>query len=599
MPAISGRVAFGDFDLDLTTGELRKSGSVLKLEPQPASVLSLLVSEAGRLVGREEIRRRLWGDSTFVDYDSGVDYCVNRIRSVLCDHARAPRYIETLRGRGYRFIALVGVEKAFAEPTLAVLPFANLNGDPEREYFADGMTDALITELARIPAVRVISRQSVLHLKGSNRKLDEIARDLRVDGVVEGAALHGRSRVRVNAQLILMEPERHAWAHSYECDISTALMTQREVARAIAECVALALQSTGPVMPPPSPTPPMEPEIVENYLKAVSELYKASAESIGKALQYIRRVTIEAPDFALGHALHAACLFSLGWFGNAPAAEVFPGAKQMARRAVALDDSLSAAHHILATLNWVLDWDPATAEREFRRAIELSPSNVDAHLLYAAFLSGAARHAESIAEVQFALRIDPSSLFPHQMAGWVYLHACHYSEAAAQAKRTIESYPDALQPHFVLGWAAWRRGRTEEALAAFEKALSLSREAMSLAFLGHIYARLDRGQETQRFLLELDQLLSQGRASPMAFVILYAGLGDLDAAFDWLEAACRNRADMVWLTSGFPGIDPLRADPRFPELAGRTGIALSQLAGGQNWGPAVSRHKPRMMRCES
>lgn len=582
MPAISGRVAFGDFELDLATGELRKSGTVLRLEAQPASVLSLLVSEAGNLVGREEIRRRLWNDSTFVDYDAGVDYCVNRIRTVLCDQARDPRYIETLRGRGYRFIARVRVEKAFAEPTLAVLPFANLNGDPEREYFADGLTDALITELARIPAVRVISRQSVLHLKGSTRRLDEIARDLRVDGVVEGAALHGDSRVRVNAQLILMDPEHHAWAHSYECDISAVLTTQREVARAIAECVVSALRSTHPVMPPPSPAPPMAPEVIDIYLKALSELYKASAESIGTALQHIRRVTIEAPDFALGHALHAACLFSLGWFGNAPATEVFPGAKQMAMRAVALDDSLSAAHHILATLNWVLDWDAVSAEREFRRAIELSPSNVDARLLYAAFLSGSARHAEAMTEVQYALRIDPTSLFPHQMAGWVYLHACRYAEAAAQASQTIESYPDALQPHFVLGWASWRQGRTEEAIATFEKALGLSHEAMSFAFLGHIYARLGRAEEARRFLLELDQLLSQGRASPMAFVILYAGLGDLDAAFGWLEAACRNRADMVWLTSGFPGIDPLRADPRFAELLGRAGIALPQLAQGQN-----------------
>ena len=161
MAAISGRVSFGAFELDLETGELRKSGRILKLQPQPARVLCLLVSQAGNLVSREDLRRRLWGESTFVDYDVGVDYCVNRIRSVLCDKARAPRYVETLPRRGYRFIAPVERRKPFVEPTLAVLPFANLNGDPAREYFADGVTDALITELARIQVVRVISRQSV------------------------------------------------------------------------------------------------------------------------------------------------------------------------------------------------------------------------------------------------------------------------------------------------------------------------------------------------------------------------------------------------------------------------------------------------------
>ena len=201
MPRIFGRVSFGEFELDLEAGMLRKSGRTLKLRPQPMRVLCLLVSHAGGPVSREEIRRHLWGESTFVDYDVGLDSCVNRIRMALCDKAQAPRYVETLPRQGYRFIAPVKRERAFAEPTLAVLPFANLNGDPARDYFADGVTDALITELARIPGARVISRQSVLHLKGSSRKLDEIARDLGVDGVVEGAALHEGNRVRLTAKL--------------------------------------------------------------------------------------------------------------------------------------------------------------------------------------------------------------------------------------------------------------------------------------------------------------------------------------------------------------------------------------------------------------
>jgi DNA-binding winged helix-turn-helix (wHTH) protein len=192
MPTTSGRATFGAFELDLESGALRKSGRVRTLRPQPSRVLCLLVSQAGRTVSRDEIRRLLWDDATFVDYDTGVDYCVHRIRSVLGDDAQAPRYVETLPRRGYRFIAPVRLERAFAEPTVAVLPFANLNRDPEMDYFADGVADALITELARIPAVRVISRQSVLHLKGTDLRLDEIARDLGVNGVARGSS---RSRV--------------------------------------------------------------------------------------------------------------------------------------------------------------------------------------------------------------------------------------------------------------------------------------------------------------------------------------------------------------------------------------------------------------------
>lgn len=576
MPAVAERVGFGDFSLDLATGELWKSGTALKLEPQPASVLCLLVKEAGKLITREEIRRRLWGESTFVDYDMGVDYCVNRIRSVLCDQARAPRYIETLRSRGYRFIASIQREGPFAEPTVAVLPFANLNGDPGREYFADGMTDALITELACIPAVRVISRQSVLHLKGSSRSLAEIARDLGVDGVVEGAALHEGNRVRLTAQLILAEPERHIWAQSYDCDMSAVLVTQREAARAIAERVAKALRPASTAVRVPIPAgsegAPLAPEIVETYLKARLELETASAEGLKNALHLFREIAVQAPGFAPGLAWHSACLMALGFFGHAPAHEVFPRAKELAVQAIAVDDTLSEAHQVLAWMNWLLDWDLAAAEQEFRRAIELSPSNPNAHDAYGTLLCCTARHAEAITEAQYALRLNPTSLLPNQVAAWFYLFAWQDARAEAQARRTIEFFPDSLQPHFALGWATWRQGRVEEAVAAFEKALNLSREALSLSFLGHVHARLGRRQEAMRLLRELEQLFGQGLASPIAFVVIYAGLGDTDTALEWLDTACRLRCDIQYLTAGFPGIDPLRSDPRFAALIGRMGI---------------------------
>jgi TolB-like protein/tetratricopeptide (TPR) repeat protein len=569
---MSGRVGFGAFELDLDIGKLRKAGRALKLRPQPMRVLCLLVSQAGRPVSREEIRRLLWGDATFVDYDVGVDYCVNRIRSVLRDKAQAPHYVETLPRRGYRFIAPITCQPSFAEPTLAVLPFANLNGDPAREYFADGLTDALITELARIPAVRVISRQSVLHLKGSSRKLDEIAGELGVEGVVEGAALYEGNRVRVTAQLILMKPERHAWAQTYDCDLSVVLATQRDAARAIAACVATALRSTGTVMPAPAMVRPLAPEIVEAYLKARTELDKMSADGLGKALQYLREITVKAPDFALGLALHAACLFSLGLWGHAPIREVYPSAKQLALQAIAIDDSLSGAHLVLAWMDLLLDWDLATAEREVRRAIALSPSDTDCHLFYATLLCFRGRHSGAIAEAQYAVRLNPTSLLPNQYVAWLYLQMRQYGRAEAQARRTIDFFPESLQPHSVLGWSAWYQGRAEEAVAAFEKALSLSREALPLSFLGHVYARLGRTEEARNLLRELDQLRTQGHAPPIAFVVIYSGLGDTDTAFDWLETAYRLRDDKLFWLPGWPGLDLLRSDPRFADLVHRAGI---------------------------
>jgi TolB-like protein len=563
---------FADYELDRRTLELRKSGRKIKLAPQPARVLGLLASRPGELVLRDEIRHELWGDETYVDFEHNLNYYLTCIRAALRDTAQRPRYIETLARRGYRFIAPIKRDRPFVEPTLAVLPFTNLNGDPAREYFADGITDALITELARIQAVRVISRQSVLHLKRSSRKLDEIARELSVDGVVEGAVLHEGDRVRLTAQLILMEPERHAWAQSYDCDLSAVLTAQREAARAIAGCVLAALRPGAAVAPTPALARPVAPEIIETYLKASAELGKMSPEGIGMALQYFREVTIKAPDFALGLAGHAFSLISLGWWGLVPACEVYPSAKQMALKAIAIDDSLGEAHCIFASMIWLLDWDVAAAEREFQRAIELSPSRPEAHMWYAGFLCFLGRHFESISEVECALSLNPTALLPNQAAAWFYLNNREPGKAEALARRTLGSFTDSLQPHLVLGWAAWCQGTPEEAVDEFEKAVSLSRDAFSLSCLGHTYARIGRRDEAEGLLRELDQLSSQSKVSPIALVVLHAGLGNADAAFEWLETACRLRHGMEWLLTGFPGLDPLRPDPRFADLIRRMGI---------------------------
>jgi TolB-like protein/tetratricopeptide (TPR) repeat protein len=577
MAPTSCPVCFGPFELELESGELRKAGRLLRLQPQPASVLCLLVIHAGKLVTRDDVRRRLWDESTFVDYKAGVDYCLNRIRSVLGDTARPPRYIETLPRRGYRFIAPVKRRRAFAEPTVAVMPFANLNGDPALDYFADGVTDALITELARIPVVRVISRQSVLHLKGSNRKLDEIARDLGVDGVVEGAALHEGSRVRLTAQLILTEPEHHVWAESYECDMSAVLSTQREAARAIAGCVADALKPAGAIKPtrgtPGPKLAPVAPEIVEAYLKVRFECDKMSAEGIGNALQYCREITTKAPDFALGLAEHARVLFCLGYWGHAPSVEVFPAVKQLALQALAIDDSLGVAHVALAWMKLLLDWDLSSAMREIQRAIELGPSDTDAHLFYATLLCFVGRRSESITKVEYALNLNPASLLPNQYAAWMFFHTGQHARAEAQARRTIELFPNSLQPYFVLGWSQWCQSRAEEAVVVLEKALGHSREPLSLAYLGHVYGKLGRTEDARCLLRELEQLRTRGQAPPIAFATIYAGLGEIDAAFDCLETAYQLRDGYLFWLPGTPGLDPLHSDPRFADLLGRLGIA--------------------------
>ncbi len=588
MTTISGRVAFGEFGLDLESGSLLKAGKPLKLRPQPMRVLCLLVSRAGRPVARDEIRQLLWGDSTFVDYDVGVDYCVYRIRTALGDDARSPRYVETLPGRGYRFVAPVTRERPFDEPILAVLPFDNLNRDTARDYFADGLTDALITELARIPAVRVISRQSVLHLKGSSRTLEEIVRELGVDGVVEGAVLQEGDRARMSAQLVLARPERHAWAHSYECDVSSVLATQGEVARAIAGCVAAAMNPAAAVTPSPLPPGPLSAEIAEAFLSARVEFEKMSAEGIATALQGFREISLKAPGFAPGLAWYSACLFMQGYWGHAPASEVFPAAKHLALQTLALDDSLSRAHLVVAWMRLLLDWNLDAALQEVRRAIELSPSDTDARAFHSTLLSFLGRKPEAVSEVEFMLTLNPAPLLPNQYAAWMLLQVGEHARAEAQARRTIERFPGSLQPYFVLGWSAWYQGRAEDAVAALETALGHSREALSLSYLGHVYGCLGRTGDARRLLAELEQLRALGQASPTAFAVLHAGLGEKEAALEWLETAYRLRDGSLFWLAGAPGLDPLRSDRRFCDLLRRVGVAPPQAAGPRPIHPPVA-----------
>jgi tetratricopeptide (TPR) repeat protein len=297
-----------------------------------------------------------------------------------------------------------------------------------------------------------------------------------------------------------------------------------------------------------------------------------SADGIGNALQAFREITLKAPDFAPGLACHAACLFMLGYWGHAPTSEVYPSAKHLALRALAVDDSLVTAHLVLAWMKLLLDWELDAATREVRRAIELGPSDTDAHSFYSTLLCFAGRTSEAVKEVHYMLKLNPAPLLTNQYAAWMFLQLGQHARAEAQARRTIERFPDSLQPYFVLGWSAWYQGRAEEAIAALETALGHSREALSLSYLGHVYGRLTRTDEARRLLRELEQLRTHGQASPIAFAVIHAGLGETDAAFDWLETAYRARDGYLFWLSGAPGLDPLHSDPRFADLVHRVGV---------------------------
>ncbi|MEK7405513.1 MAG: winged helix-turn-helix domain-containing protein [Acidobacteriota bacterium] len=556
------RLRFGPFELDRDTGELRRAGAPVRLQPQPARVLALLAGRAGRLVTRDDLRQEIWGRDTFVDFDVSLNYCLARIRSALEDNAEAPRYVETLPRRGYRFIAPVEAVRPFEQPALAVLPFANLNNDPEQDYFADGMTDALITELAQLGGLRVISRQSVLHLKGGMRKIADIGRELNVDAVVEGSALHAGDRVRITAQLVQVEPEQHLWASSQECEMSEVLALQGRVARAVAEAVAARL--TPRDLARLGREAQVNPEAHLAYLKARFHLGRWTREGFEKALAYLRQAIGEDPNYAAAHAVMANCLALLGYWGHAPIRIVYPQAKQLALRAVELDDGLGEAHHALAWALWLNDWDLAGCEHEIRRAIELSPSAADTRILDAVFLVTVRELREdAIAEARRGLDLDPLSEFTNSAAAWIFLFAREYERAAAQAARTLEMYPHALQAEYVFGLANIRLGKLADATAALERAASISRDPISLGYLGHVYGLAGRADAARALLNEL----SSGECvTHKSLASIYAGLGDRGRAFEVLERAYADRDPLLFWLRVAPPFEPLRDDPRFEEL---------------------------------
>lgn len=569
-------VRFGPFELNTRTGELSKSGRRLPLSPQPARLLALLTSRAGDLVTRDEIRRYLWADQVFVDFELGLNSCLAHLRSIIGDRTRAPRYIETLPRRGYRFIAPVERTRLFAQPTIAVLPFANLGADPSLEYFADGMTDALITELASISALRVISRQTVLHLKGSDKPLPAIARELGVDALVEGTAVHTGTSIRITAQLVAATPERHIWAHAYECAPGDIVSVHRQVARAVAESVDAAL--TPSEVARLSRPIHVHPEAHEAYLKGLFHL-DWSRDGLGRALRCLEEAIAIDGTYAPPRAALGLLYNDLGYWGHMPLAEAFPRAKQEALTALALDEGLAAAHTVLGWVNWWSDWDLLACDHERQRALELGPSDVGAHLLSGMFRLTARGELEAgVDEVQLALKLDPLSQSTNFFLAWMFMFAGDVGRAREQARATLDLFPASVQACYVLGLSELALGNYEEGIAALEKGTAIARDPLSLGYLGYACGMAGRKDETRRLLAEVTARRERSFVSLKPFIVLHLGLGETDRAIEYLEEAYRVRDPILFHVPLVPLFAPLHGDPRYRALIERVPVLAPRVS---------------------
>ena len=455
--------------------------------------------------------------------------------------------------------------------SLAVLPLENLSGDPSQDYFSDGMTDALITELGQLSELRVISRSSVMSYKTARKPLPQIARDLQVDAVLEGTVLRAGSQVRITAQLIEASSDRHLWAQSYEGELRNTLTLQSQVARAITDQIRIKLTPHEQAVL--KNVARVSPEAYEAYLKGRYFWNKRTPDGLREAIDYFNQAVGKDPNYAPAYAGLADSYALAGdWkYGVLAPREAYPKAKAAATKAVVLDNSLGEAHISLALCLEGFDWDSESAGREFTRGIELSPGYATGHAWYGWHLAMLGRNGEAVAEVEKAASLDPLSLIVNSDLAEELLVAHRYDEAIKQSRKTVDLDPFFAPAHFVLGEVFTQKHMYKEAISEFRRAIELSPGSTAFtANLAYAYAVSGMRGEAVKILNDLTNRSRNGFSNAPEVALGYLGLDQKDEAMDWLESAYTERFS-PWVLMR-PAFDSLRSDPRFQDLRHRMGL---------------------------
>jgi TolB-like protein/DNA-binding winged helix-turn-helix (wHTH) protein/Flp pilus assembly protein TadD len=455
--------------------------------------------------------------------------------------------------------------------SLAVLPLDSLSSDASQDFFADGMTDELISELGRISALRVISRTSVMSYKHARKPLPEIARELNVDAVVEGTVLRSGDKVRITAQLIEASTDKHLWSQSYEGDLRDTLELQSKVARAIADQIQINLSPHEQAAL--KNVKIVNPEAYVSFLKGRYFWNKRTVDSLKVALAYFNQAIEEDPKYAQAYSGLADTYALLGdWqFAVMTPKEALPKAKAAAIKALELDSSLGEAHNSLAFCLDGFDWDFDSAGKEFRKAIDLNPGYATAHHWYAWHLSLLGRYDEAIGEMKKAENLDPLSLIINSDLAEILSIAHSYDDSIQQSRKTIEMDPNFALAYNHLGQAYLQKHMNDEAVVELQKAVQLSgNNPTCIANLARAYAASDKRGEAEKLLSDLKKRSDSGHSLAAEISMVYASLGDTDQAMSWLERGYEERFNPGVLLR--PGFDPLRSDPRFEDLVRRVGL---------------------------
>ena len=574
-------IRFDDFEVNLRSHELRKKGIPISLQEQPFRILEILVAAAGNVVTREELAAALWPSGTFVEFDRGLNTAVNKLRVALGDSAEKPRFIETVGRRGYRFIgaralatrvkfllgaiaavAIVIGATAYFETTLkttsihsiAVLPLTNLSGSQEQEFFADGMTDQLITDLAKIRGLGVISHQSVMRFKSSRAPLKQIARELGVDALVEGSVVRNGSRVRVTAQLLDGRTDRHLWASDYDGEIGDVLSLQGELARDIAAQIGSKLGNE------PSRSQ-INSEAYLLYLRGRYEWNKVPP-NFGPAMAFFEQAIKDDPKFALAYAGLADCYATRAGWNTQHLPTDDQTARSLANKALQIDPHLSEAYTTLASLDR-FTYDYVTSESNFRRAIAANPNYIIAHQWYSLLLTRLGRPDEAIREGRIAVQIDPLSWYANGTLAVALEFGGRTREAIERRQVLMRLYPDDAEQHFKLFWLFHAIGREDEAVKEFSRGLKSDGFAALAANIDKQYPSVGVSGVIRLYLA--DPVISKDEAR-WAKARAYAFLRDRERTVANLEESFSRNEGAIPYINVNREFDFVRDDPRFQAI---------------------------------
>ena len=546
------------------------------MSPKAAGTLLLLVENAGQVVGKGEILKRVW-PGTFVG-DGSLTRTVSDLRKALTGDGGEHQYIATISKRGYRFVTSVRESPDLsASPStdkvmLVVLPFENLSGKESHEYLSDGLTEEMITQLGRLNPARlgVIARTSAMHYKGCDKTVRQIGSELSVAYVLEGSVRRAGVRVRVTAQLIQVVDQTHLWCESYDRDLGDILNLQRDVARAIAHQINIKLvRQEGE---PRAVSSIVSAEAYESYLKGRYLWNKRTREALRNSIRCFEKSIQIDPAYAAAYAGLADSYLTLQDQGYLLTLQATAEAKRAASQALRIDETLAEPHISLAHAHFhEFDW--RAAEKEFQRGIELNPNYAIAHFYYANYLLVMEQFEEAIAEARHAEALDPVSLAAGTNTATALYFAGRYDESIQHSLQVLETDPRFVGAYEDLGRAYLEKGMIDDSIAAFQRAVEGSgRSPHYVASLAHGYAVTGNEQKARILLRELHQSGKKTYVSPYAFALVETGLGHKDEAFAWLETAYEQRSSALPFIKINPRVATLRSDPRFQSLLQRLGL---------------------------